>query len=128
MPTAHFVFTLLLAGVASALHLVAVLWYAPRLGYRFFSADLSRRMQLWLLVGITVVAALPLVLANAHELIAPSLTLSAWLGLTLSAEWADGPGKPLGVVYTGFWPITAIMMLVMGGLELAGRLFLPLVV
>ncbi|AZH24744.1 hypothetical protein [Haloplanus aerogenes] len=107
------------AAVGGVVHAVVMTWFAVRLGLTV-TGGLGWVLYPLSVVGMWLLAAVPLYLLVRRRLIAPATLLTAFVLLDARAEFAASVDDP-HALYFGGWFLSLALLLVAGGVEYGGR-------
>jgi len=108
-----------LAAVGGVVHAVVMTWFAARLGVTA-SGGLGWLLYPVSVVGMWLLAAVPLYLLVRHRLVAPATLLTAFVLLDAYAEFTASVEDP-HALYFGGWFLYLALLLVAGGVEYGCR-------
>ena len=103
------------ATAGGLLHAAVMVWFAARLGVTF-SGGMEWVLYLFGIVGMWVLAAVPLYLLVRHQLVAPATLLTLFVLLDARAEFTASVEDP-HALYFGAWFLFLGILLTAGGVE-----------
>ena len=104
-----------MATAGGLLHAAVMIWFAARLGVTF-SCGMEWVLYLFGIVGMWVLAAVPLYLLVRHQLVAPATLLTLFVLLDARAEFTASVEDP-HALYFGAWFVFLGILLIAGGVE-----------
>ena len=100
-------------------HAAVMLWFSLRLGLTV-SGDFGWLMYLSSILGMWILAAVPLYLLVRYLVVAPSTVLTAFILLDVQAEFTASPSDP-HALYFGAWFLYLAILLIVAGIEFGLR-------
>jgi hypothetical protein len=100
-----------IAAVGGMLHAVVMVWFAHRLGVTM-SGGSDLVLYLFGVVGMVVLAGVPLYLLVRHRLVAPATALTAFVLLDARAEFTAGVDGPHALYFGGWFFYLGIILVV----------------
>jgi hypothetical protein len=102
-------------GLAHAVGLLAFAFLSQ--GYEFTGEGVwSLLVPVWTVVGLFLLAAIPVYLLVQQSLVVPTAVVCLNLALAVRAELSIGPGDPLGLQFVA-WVVPLGVALLLGGVE-----------